>query len=224
MTMRANASVRELAQQFLGISTSTIGNVLDSLRINAIMPGLRPVVLPMRMAGVAFTVKAVVGKLGDYMPGDFSLGDVIDNLQAGDVVVIDLGGQEVASWGGLAALAAKLRGAAGLAVHGGVRDIDEIMNCGFPVYSRHVTPLSPRTRVKIVGLNLEICIGDVQILPQDIIVGDSTGLVRVPANIAREVLDEVLVLNKKDDEAMRLIRDGGSFKNALSAIRNGGAS
>jgi regulator of RNase E activity RraA len=78
--------------------------------------------------------------------------------------------------------------------------------------------------VKIVGLNLDICIGDVQILPQDIIVGDSTGLVRVPANIAREVLDEALVLNKKDDEAMRLIRDGGSFKNALSAIRNGGAS
>ncbi len=188
MTMRANASVRELAQQFLGISTSTIGNVLDSLRITAIMPGLRPVVLPMRMVGVAFTVKAV------------------------------------ASWGGLAALAAKLRGAAGLAVHGGVRDIDEIMNCGFPVYSRHVTPLSPRTRVKIVGLNLDICIGDVQILPQDIIVGDSTGLVRVPANIAREVLDEVSVLNKKDDEAMRLIREGGRFKDALRALRNGVAS
>lgn len=224
MTMLANDSVRELAQQFLGISTSTIGNVLDSMNIDAILPGLCPVVRPMGMAGLAFTVKAVAGKLGDYMPGDFSLEDVIDNLQAGDVVVIDLGGQEVASWGGLAALAAKLRGATGLAVHGGVRDIDEILNCGFPVYSRHVTPLSPRTRVKLVGLNLEICIGDVRILPQDIIVGDSTGLVRVPANIAREVLDEVLVLNKKDDEAMRLIREGGSFKDALLAVRNGGAS
>lgn len=78
--------------------------------------------------------------------------------------------------------------------------------------------------VRVVGLNLDICIGDVRILSQDIIVGNSTGLVRVPANIAREVLDEVLVLNKKDDEAMRLLREGGSFKDALRAVRNGGAS
>ena len=78
--------------------------------------------------------------------------------------------------------------------------------------------------VRVVELNLDICIGDVRILPQDIIVGDRTGLVRVPANIAREVLDEVLVLNKKDDEAMRLLREGGRFKDALRAVRNGGAS
>lgn len=78
--------------------------------------------------------------------------------------------------------------------------------------------------VRVVGLNLDICIGDVRILSQDIIVGNSTGLVRVPANIAREVLDEVLVLNKKDDEAMRLLREGGSSKDALRAVRNGGAS
>ena len=78
--------------------------------------------------------------------------------------------------------------------------------------------------VRVVELNLDICIGDVRILPQDIIVGDRTGLVRVPANIAREVLDEVLVLNKKDDEAMRLLHEGGSFKDALRAVRNGGAS
>ena len=51
--------------------------------------------------------------------------------------------------------------------------------------------------VRVVELNLDICIGDVRILPQDIIVGDRTGLVRVPANIAR---------------------------NALRAERNGGAS
>jgi regulator of RNase E activity RraA len=77
---------------------------------------------------------------------------------------------------------------------------------------------------RVVGLNLDICIGDMRILPQNIIVGNSPSSVRVPANNAREMLDEALVLNKKDDEAMRLLREGGRFKDALRAVRNGGAS
>ena len=40
--------------------------------------------------------------------------------------------------------------------------------------------------VRVVVLNLDICIGDVRILPQDIIVGNNTGLVRIAANIARD--------------------------------------
>jgi regulator of RNase E activity RraA len=65
---------------------------------------------------------------------DFQAGKIIDAVSPGDVLVIDNGGHRVSTFGGLATLAAKLKGAAGLVVDGGVRDLEEMVEHALPVF------------------------------------------------------------------------------------------
>jgi len=201
------------------VSTSTLASVLDQLGLAGVMLDISPVLRPARCVGVAFTVKAEVGELGSYRAEAFALGDVVEATERGDVIVIDLGGRKVATWGGLAALAAKLRGVAGLVVDGGVRDVDELAHHGFQAFSRHVVPLSPRTRVKITEVNTAIEIGTVAVAPGDIIVGDSTGVVRVPYDAIEEVIEAARRFNANDARAFEAITKGASLGSALHAIR-----
>lgn len=205
----------ELIEAFKGLATPTIGNVLDDLNIGSIGLNLRPVAAGMRFVGAALTVKEVTGAKNAYQPSEFGLGAVVDKVQPLDVVVIDNGGQQVSTWGGVASVAAQQNGAAGLIVDGGVRDADEIMELGFPVFSRHVVPLSGKTRVKVIEINTTIKIDGMPVHPGDIIIGDSSGIVVVPRDRAAEVAERAAELERQDRQASEEIRNGLSFTEAL---------
>ncbi len=205
-----------LIEGFKNLATSTIGNVLDDLKIQGIIQNIKPICPGFHFAGCAVTVKEVTGLLGTYTNADFKLGQVIDSAQAGDVIVIDNGGQQVSTWGGIAALAAKLRGVAGLVVDGGVRDLDEIREFNFPVFSRYVVPTSGKGRVKLLSMNTVIKIDGVRVRPGDIIVGDGTGIVCVPIEVAEEVMKTATRFDQQDKKAVEEIRRGMSFTEALS--------
>lgn len=206
----------KLIEAFKGLATPTIGNVLDDLDIGSIGLNLRPVAPGMRFVGAALTVKEVTGAKNTYLPSEFGLGTVIDMCQPLDVVVIDNGGQQVSTWGGVASVAALQNGAVGLVVDGGVRDADEIMELGFPVFSRHIVPLSGKTRVKIIEINTTVKIDGMPVNPGDIIVADSSGLVIVPLERAAEVAEKAAELERQDRQASEEIRRGLSFSEALS--------
>lgn len=206
---------QELIAAFVGIGTSTIGNVLDDLGLGGIILNLKPVAAGMSFVGAALTVKEVTGVHGTYRPDEFGLGAVIDATAPLDVVVIDNGGQQVSTWGGVASLAAQRNGAAGLVVDGGVRDADEIAELAFPVFSRHVVPLSGKTRVKIIEINTVVKIDGVSVAPGDILVGDASGIVRIPIAHAAEVAKMARSLEEQDRQAAEEIRRGLSFTEAL---------
>lgn len=210
-----SASSAELIESFKGLATSTIGNVLDDMGIGGIGLNLRPVAAGMRFVGAALTVKEVTGAQHAYKASEFGLGAVIDMCRPLDVVVIDNGGQQVSTWGGVASVAALQNGAAGLVVDGGVRDADEIIELGFPVFSRHVVPLSGKTRVKVIEINTTIKIDGMPVHAGDIIVGDSSGLVVVPLAHAAEVARLAGELERQDRQASEEIRRGLSFTEAL---------
>jgi regulator of RNase E activity RraA len=207
---------RSLIDGFQGIGTSTIGNALDDLKIPGIIQNIKPVCPGFRFVGCAVTVKEVTGVLGTYTNADFKLGQVIDSAQAGDVIVIDNGGQQVSTWGGIAALAAKLRGVSGLVVDGGVRDLDEIREFDFPVFSRYVVPTSGKGRVKILSMNTVVKIDGVRVRPGDILVGDGTGIVCIPIEAAEEVMKTARRFDQQDKQAIEEIRRGMGFTEALS--------
>lgn len=209
------ATSPELVDAFKGLATSTIGNVLDDLGIGSIGLNLRPVAPGMRFVGAALTVKQVTGAKDAYKASEFGLGAVIDMSQPRDVVVIDNGGQQVSTWGGVASVAAMQNGVAGLVVDGGVRDADEIMEQGFSVFSRHVVPLSGKTRVKIIEINTTVKIDGMPVHPGDIIVADSSGIVVVPLSRAAEVAQLAAELELQDRQAAEEIRKGLSFTEAL---------
>jgi regulator of RNase E activity RraA len=206
---------KKLIEGFRELATSTIGNVLDDMKISGIIQNIKPISPGFRFAGGAFTVKEVTGVIGTYTNEDFKLGQVIDSAQEGHVIMIDNGGQQVSTWGGIASFAAQKRGVVGLVVDGGVRDLDEIREFNFPVFSRYVVPTSGKGRIKILSMNTVIKIDGVRVRPGDIIVGDGTGIVCIPIEVAEEVLSKAKKMDEQDKQATEEIRRGLTFTEAL---------
>lgn len=216
VTVRDKPEVdRSVLDLYDGLASSTVGNVLDDLGLGGIMLNLRPIVHGMRFVGAAMTVREIAGAHGTFRADEFGLGQVVDAARGGDVVVIDNGGRQVSTWGGVASLAAQRNGAAGLVVDGGVRDADEIVDLGFPVFSRYVVPMSGKTRVKVIDINCTVTIDNVSVSAGDILLGDSTGIVRVPRDHAVEVAEKAQVLERQDRQASQEILAGLSFTEAL---------
>jgi regulator of RNase E activity RraA len=207
---------RALVDGFRGLGTSTIGNVLDDLGVGGMTLNIKAVAPGTSFVGTAFTAKEVTGVYGTYSPAEFGLGHVVDNAGAGDVIVIDNSGHQVSTWGGVASFAAQQRGVAGLVIDGGLRDADEIRELGFAAFSRHIVPVSAKTRVKIIEVNTVVKIDGVSVAPGDILVGDTTGIVCIPANKAEQILVMARKLEADDRAAMAEIRSGLSFSQALS--------
>ena len=122
-----------LITRFRALATPTLANALDDVGFDGVVRGLRQIVPGTRAAGRAVTVRHVVGARGDYTSADFKVGHMIDAALPGDIVVVDMGGAEVSTWGGLATLAATVKGIGGLVVDGGVRDQEEMLEHKLPV-------------------------------------------------------------------------------------------
>jgi regulator of RNase E activity RraA len=125
----------------------------------------------------------------------------------------------VSTFGGLATLAAKLRGIAGLVVDGGVRDREEMEEHAFPVYARHMTPLTGRTRLAVTGINEPINCGGVRVRPGDIIVADGSGVLCIPAEHAARVAELAESYAKDDALAAAELGKGLAFSAAMAKFR-----
>ncbi len=118
---------------------------------------------------------------------------VIDSLQPGDVMVVDLfgtveGGTIV---GDNLATAIWSASNTGLVVDGGIRDAEGIFPIGMPVYSRGVHPSAlDYTRVMLTGVNVPVKIGNATVMPGDVVFGDRGGFYFIPPQLVKEVVDK----------------------------------
>lgn len=216
MEFRKNVKLpKALVEGFSNLATSTIGDVLDDMNIEGVIKNIKPICPGLRFTGRALTVKEVTGIHGSFAKEDFRpVGEVIDSAQKGDVIVIDNGGEQVSTWGGVATVAAQMRGVAGVVVDGGVRDLDEIREYQFPVFSRHLVPTTGKLRIKVLSVNTMIKIDGIRVRPGDILVGDGTGVVCIPIEIAEEVMKTAQRFDQQDRQAIEEIRRGLSFTEA----------
>ena len=201
---------------FAQLATPTLANALDDVGFEGVMSGLRQIVPGTRTFGRAVTVRHVVGARGDYTSADFKVGHMIDAARPGDVIVVDMGGHAVSTWGGLATLAATVKGVGGLVVDGGVRDQEEMLQHKLPVFARHMTPLTGRTRLQMVALNEPIRCAGVRVRPDDIVVADGSGVVVVPAEHAEKVAELATQYTRDDLSAEADLRAGLSFREAMA--------
>jgi regulator of RNase E activity RraA len=206
---------KELIEGFRNLGTSTIADVLDDLGIHGIIENIKPISPGFRLVGSAFTLKEVTGVWGTYSTEDLKIGYVIDSIQPDDVIVIDNGGHRVSSWGGMAAAAAQMKGVAGLIADGGVRDLDEITEFRFPIFSRFVVPTSGKKRIKLVSINTVVKIDNVQVRPGDILVGDGSGIVVIPIEKAKQIMETAILYDRQDKQALEEVRKGLSFAEAV---------
>jgi regulator of RNase E activity RraA len=199
--------------------TATLSNALEDLGQDGVILGLPPVAPGMRLAGRAVSVLQITGAAGDFPGSDFRVGAMIDAAGPGDVVVVANGGHPVSSWGGTATFAAKVKGIAGLVVDGGVRDREEIVEHGWPIFARHLVPTTGRSRVRVVEIGGTVTIAGQKVATGDVIVADGTGIVCIPQGKAERVLEIAERLAADDAQAMEEIAAGLTFSEAMGKFR-----
>ena len=204
---------------FKDLATPTIANALDDVGFAGIMTGLGQVVPGTRAVGRAVTIRQVTGSRGDFTSEDFKVGHMIDAAAAGEVLVIDNGGHCVSTWGGLATFAAKVKGIGGLVCDGGVRDQEEMLEHRFPVFTRHMTPLTGRTRLKITAFNEVISCGGVRVGPGDVIVADGSGVCCIPVAHAEKVAELAHRYSVDDKAAEAELAKGLTFREAMAKFK-----
>jgi 4-hydroxy-4-methyl-2-oxoglutarate aldolase len=136
---------------------------------------------------------------GQAITVQLSGGDLVDPLKAlemgqpGDVIVVDAGGDtEVSVCGGLMGGLAKNRGIRAMIVDGAGRDIDELEDINWPIWTKAITPRGTHTmfsgRKEELSINVAIQCGGVVVRPGDFIVADTLGVCVVPIEKAEEIL------------------------------------
>ncbi len=141
---------------------------------------------------------------------------LIDNLQPGDVPVVDLFGKIEGGTivGDNLATAIWNATHTGLVVDGAVRDLEGIFPIDMPVYYRGVHPSALDYKsVMMTGLNVPIKIGDATVMPGDIVFGDRGGLYFIPPALIKEILDKADVTHIHD-EWTKLKLDTGKYKSS----------
>ena len=145
----------------------------------------------------------------------FGVALAIEAASAGDIVVVDGAGEEVAYAGELFARAALSRGLGGIIVDGGYRDIGYIATCDLPVFSRYVTPMAGGTN-KLGELQAPITCGGVSISPGDILLADAEGIVVLAPERAIDVLLAAREIKNAEASAITKISQGSSLTHCLN--------
>jgi len=190
----------ELKMAFSLVSTP---NISDAMHKQGAIHGIRPIKLGFHMVGKALTIRTLDGDWAKPI-------EAIDQAEKGDVIVVDVSGGKTAIWGELATWSAKLKGLAGVVIDGAIRDLDDLVKMDFPIFSRHIS--SNAGEPKGFGeIGAEITCGDQIIKTGDWIIGDDSGVVVVPQEIAQEIANRALDVKEHENRIREEIKSGGSL-------------
>jgi regulator of RNase E activity RraA len=181
------------------LCTTNLSDAMDLLGIRGAVSGIRPMFDCPKVVGRAVTIKITAAGI---TRSKVHLGvEAIAVAEPGDVIAIDNHG-DVANncWGEVLACAAKVKGVSGVVVDGAARDLDACRDMAFPVYARAAVPITARGRVMQESFNHMIRLGDAQVRPGDVIVGDINGVVVICVEKLDDVMREAEALMDKEEQ------------------------
>jgi regulator of RNase E activity RraA len=176
---RVSAIRKEVIEGYLKVSPATIGHYVTS---GYMSQHVRPLLSDVKIAGPAFTVKIAAN--------DSAAVHVAASLiEPGDVMVIDRGGDRAyACVGGIVALAAKARGAAGIVIDGPATDVQEIRAMGLPVFCTGLVAVTTRVFGIYGEINTTVQCGGCVVEPGDLMFADDNGVLVIKPEEAEELL------------------------------------
>lgn len=204
-----------LFADFAKLATAEVSDALDTLRLPGSALGIAPLHDGLRLLGRAFTVR--------YLPVDLkpgSVGDYIDEVGRGEVVVIDNAGRlDCTVWGGILTEVAALKGLGGTVINGVCRDLAAGRAFDYPLYSRGRFMRTGKDRVEVPDVGIPVSLGDVRVRPGDLMLGDDDGIVVVPRERETEVLDVAMRLHEAEERIVAAVRAGSRLDKARATHR-----
>lgn len=186
------------------LDTATLSDALDKLGINGQCYRIKARSTEFRLAGRAWTLK-----YGPAANPPGTVGDYIDDVPPGAVVVLDNGGREDATvWGDILTEIAHRRGLAGTVINGICRDVALCLKLGYPVFSRDHWMRTGKDRVQVEATQVPVNIGEARVQPGDVLRGDADGVIVIPREHEDAVLDAAEAIHHAE-EAIRAACRGG---------------
>lgn len=197
-------------QELSGFATATVSDALDKLGLDGSALGVAPLFDGARLCGRAYTVRYVAA---GSPPG--TVGDYLDDVEPGQVVVLDNGGrQDCTVWGDILTAMADNRGVAGTVIDGVCRDVQRAIDTRYPIFSRGRFMRTGKDRVEVSDVGRPVTVGGVNIAPGDALLGDSDGIVRVPWGRLAEVVEVCRTVAGNEAKIVEAVLSGSSLTDA----------
>lgn len=211
----ASPDDQELVALFAGLDGPAVSDALDKLGIRGQAFGIMPLADYRKVTvGPAFTVRYTPAS---DPPG--SVGDFIDDIAVGDVVVIDNSGRtDCTVWGDIMTQYAGLRGIAGTVIDGVCRDVNLAIDDQYPLFTAGRWMRTGKDRVQVGGINEAIGIGKVRVQPRDIVVADVNGVVIIPRHRVREVAEVARKIETSEARIREMTSNGATIAQARSKL------
>jgi 4-hydroxy-4-methyl-2-oxoglutarate aldolase len=202
----------ELLARYEQLYTGAVNDVLrEFCLLNQALPGH---IVPLReyrtVAGFAFTVKSAPNS---KITGEMEYRTkMLDDLKPHSFIVWDTTNDAKATlWGGVMTATAKGLGVKAACIDGGIRDTFQILDADFPVFYKYRISNGSLGRCLITDYAIPIKIGDADIKPGDVVLGDIDGVLVVPRAIAYEVLVRAEEIRENEKKIFGWVAEGQSI-------------
>ena len=213
-------SEKELCDRYEQVTTPMVNDVLREMEMlyqtfpNNILP-LRD---EMKVAGIAFTIK---GSKNLSLENEMvERAKMLEAIHENSVVVWDTcEDDESAQWGEIMTMASIRQGCRGAIVDGGVRDTNKVLEQNFPVFCKYRSSNGMLGRFRLIGYQMPVVMGKVQVYPGDVVLADIDGGICIPREIAYEVLLRAEQIRDNEIEIKEMVDSGMT---PTEVVENGG--